>query len=98
MADQKKTVDFNEANLGQLPNNKPVVYKILNNQGDNIYTGIAKRGRVQDRLGEHLKGRSDFIPGAKKVQVQQKASIAEAEKTEKNIISRSKPKLNKKGK
>jgi predicted GIY-YIG superfamily endonuclease len=64
--------------LDQLPNNKPVVYKILNNQRDNIYTGIAKRERVQNRLGEHLKGGPGFIPSASKVQIQQKASIAEA--------------------
>ncbi len=98
MADQKKTVNFIEENLGKLPDNKPVVYKILNKQGHNIYTGIAKRGRVQKRLGEHLKGSMEFIPGAKKVQIQQKPSIVAAEKTERNIIARSKPRFNKKGK
>jgi len=99
MADEKsKTVNFNEEGLEKLPNDKPAVYKILNTQGENIYTGSAKRARIQERLQEHLSGGPDPIRGGVKVQIQQKSSIAEAEKTEKNIISRTKPKFNKLGK
>ena len=76
-----------------LPNDKPVVYKIQTEGGGNNYTGIAQRGRVQDRIKEHL----GEIPGAK-VQIQQKNSIAEARKTETNIIDSSSPKYNKQGK
>ena len=96
--DKRKTVKFNEAGLGKLPDDKPAVYKILNQQGDNIYTGVAKRGRVEERLKEHLPGGQDPIRGGTKVQIQQKSSVADAQKTEANIIARSKPSFNKQGK
>jgi len=83
--------------IDDLPNDKPVVYKILNTQGDNVYTGIARRGNVHDRLKDHLAGHKDAIPGAAKVQIDQQSSIREAEKKEASIISRSKPKHNKQG-
>ncbi len=97
MADEKtKTVGFNEEGIVNAPKDKPVVYEILNNNNENIYTGVAKRGRVHERLKEHLPGGPDPIQGGKKVKVIQKSSISEAEKSEKLIISRSKPKFNKK--
>ena len=66
--------------------------------GDNIYTGVAQRGRVEQRLKEHLPGGIDAIRGAKKVQIQQKSTIKEATQSESRIIQRSKPRFNKKGK
>lgn len=93
----KKTVKFNESGIGRLPNEKPVVYKILTPSGNNNYTGVAKRGRVQDRLAEHLPGGKDAIPGAK-VQIEQMSTIQEAIAKEQNIIARSKPKHNEQGK
>lgn len=99
MAEEKtKTVKFNEEGVKDLPNDKPVVYKILNQSGENIYTGAAKRGRVKERLREHLPEGPNSILGGAKAKIQQKTSIAEAEKTESNIIARSKPKYNKRGK
>lgn len=89
----KKTVKYNPDNINKLPNDKPVVYKILTNGGNNNYTGIAKRGRVQERINEHV----SEIPGAK-VQIEQMPSISEARKKEANIIKRSQPKYNKQGK
>jgi len=89
----RKTVKYSEPRIKELPNNKPAVYKILTNNNVNNYTGIAKKGRVQNRIIEHL----GEIPGAK-VQIEQVSSIREAEKKEANIISRIKPKYNKKGK
>ena len=86
----KKTVKYNETGISNLPNNKPVVYKILTENNNNNYTGIAKRGRIQDRLREHL----GVIPGAK-VQIEQMSRINDAAKKESNIISKSKPKYNK---
>src|SRR5208283_1334207 len=50
----RKTVGFNQAGASNLPNNKPVVYKILTDAGKTNYVGIAKRGRVQERIQEHL--------------------------------------------
>ena len=32
------------------PDNKPVVYKIFTDSGKNNYTGVAKKGRVQDKF------------------------------------------------
>lgn len=88
-----KTVKYNPNDIKKLPDDKPAVYKILTQNDSNNYTGVAKRGRVRERIAEHLKE----IPGAK-VQIEQVSSIKEAEKKESNIISRSKPKYNKKGK
>jgi hypothetical protein len=73
----KRTVKFNKQGISGLPNNKPVVYKIQTGSGTNNYTGIAQRGRVQERIAEHLSGSKAPIPGAK-VQIEQMSSIAEA--------------------
>ena len=88
-----KKVNYTKSGINNLPNDKPVVYKIKSAGGANNYTGIAKRGRVNDRIGEHL----GEIPGAT-VQIEQFGSINDAQKKESNIINRSKPKYNKKGK
>ena len=47
-----------------------------------LYVGVAKRGRVQARLKEHLPGGVDPVHGGARVRIQQKPSIAEAEKSE----------------
>lgn len=91
----KKTVKFNKSGAAKLPKNKPVVYKIKTEKGNTNYVGIAKRGRVQERIQEHLA--TSKIPGVN-VQIEQVKSIAEAQQKEKNIISRTKPKYNKQGK
>ena len=93
----KKTVRFSEKGVEKLPNDKPVVYKILTSGGKNNYTGVAQRGRVKERLQEHLPGGKDSIPGSK-VQIEQMASIKQAEAKESRIISHFKPPYNKKGK
>ncbi len=93
----KKTVPFGGVGIEKLPDNKPVVYKILTSGGNNNYTGVAKRGRVQERLQEHLRGGKDPIPGVK-VQIEQMANIGEAEAKEARIISRTKPRYNDQGK
>ncbi len=92
----KKTVDFNKTGIDKLPDNKPVVYKVLTEGGKNNYTGVAQRGRVKERLQEHLPGSKDSVPGAK-VQIEQVSSIEEAKKKEALIIARSKPKHNEQG-
>jgi len=93
----KKTVPFNEKGIEKLPDNKPVVYKILTDGGKNNYTGVAQRGRVQERLKEHLPDGKDYIPGAK-IQIEQMNSIDDAKRKEALIISRIKPPHNKQGK
>ena len=89
----KKTVNFNQDGIGKLPNNKPVVYKILTESGKINYTGVAKRGRVQDRLQEHL----GTIPGAK-VKIEEFHSISDALKQESKVIKGNGPKYNDQGK
>lgn len=91
----KKTVPFNETGILQLPNNKPVVYKIQTENGKTDYVGVAKRGRVQARILEHLE--AGKIPGVK-IQIEQMPSIQDALKKEQNVISRTKPKYNDQGK
>ncbi|TET07218.1 MAG: hypothetical protein E3J83_05275 [Candidatus Atribacteria bacterium] len=91
----RKTVNFNLEGIKKLPNDKPVVYKILTKNNNNNYTGIAKKGRVLDRLMEHLSKGKDPIPGDK-IQIEQMSSIKEAQTKEKNILSRSNPRYNKK--
>ncbi len=78
----KKTVPFNQTGIGKLPINKPVVYKIETPGGKNNYTGVAQRGRAQERLQEHLPTGKDPIPGAK-VRVEQVSTIVEARKKKK---------------
>ena len=36
----KKTVPFNGTEIGKLPNDRPVVYRILTDGGTNNYTGV----------------------------------------------------------
>lgn len=90
----RKTVAFDVGGARSLPNDKPVVYKIKTDRNRTNYVGVAQRGRVQDRIQEHL--RDGRVPGAK-VQIEQKPSIREARATEKRIISRSKPEYNRHG-
>lgn len=93
-----KTVRLNKDSVAKLPENKPVVYKILDNKGENIYTGVAGRGNVQERILDHLLRGPDPIPGGAKVQIQQKRSIDAAKATEQGVVSRSSPRHNKQGK
>ena len=88
-----KRVDYNKSGISRLPNDKPVVYRIETDAGKSNYVGFAQRGRVQDRLNEHL----GDIPGAK-VQIEQFSSVIKARAKEVNVIKRSKPKYNKQGK
>ena len=88
-----KKSKYNKTGIEKLPNNKPAVYKILTATGKPNYVGVAKRGRIQERINEHI----GEIPGAT-VQIQQTESIAEARKKEAGIIKRSNPRYNKQGK
>ncbi len=93
----KKTVNNNKTGISKLPNDKPVMYKIKTEGGNVNYLGVAKKGRVQERIEEHLQGQEDYVPGAK-VQIEQCGSIAEARKNEAATIKRIQPKHNEQGK
>jgi hypothetical protein len=61
----KKTVKFNKDGIANLPENKPVLYQIETSGGKDNYIGVAKRGRVRERIGGHLAGAKDAIPGSR---------------------------------
>ena len=90
----RKTVRFTQEGIEKLPNDKPVIYKILTKGDNNNYTGVAKKGRVQERLEEHLPSGKDPIPGSK-IQIEQMHSIQDAERKEDRILLRSNPRYNK---
>ena len=94
----KKSSKFTPEGIESLSKDKPVVYKIEDAKGANVYTGSAKKGRVEERLKEHLPGGKDPIPGGKKVVITQKPSIDEAQRSEQRIIKSAKPRHNKRGK
>lgn len=85
-----KKAKYNKTSIDSLPNDKSVLYKIKTESGSLNYTGIAKRGRVTDRIKEHI----GEIPGVT-VSIEQFSSIADARARETNVIKRSKPKYNK---
>jgi len=85
---------FSKRQIGNIPDDKPAVYEILNRGGKNIYTGIAKRGRVQERLEEHLPGKKDAVPGGDGFRIKPMPSIDQARREEKRIIKQENPKHN----
>lgn len=89
----RKKVKFNQDGVSQLPDNKPALYRIETGSGGLNYSGVAKRGRVRQRISEHL----GEIPGAT-VRVEQFSSISDAQAKEANVIKRNQPKYNKQGK
>ena len=94
----KKSGSFDKNGIENLAKDKPVVYEILDKKGDPLYIGVAKRGRVEERLKEHLSNGPDPIKGGVQVKIQQKSSIVEAEKSEAKAIKSKQPPRNKKGK
>ena len=94
----KKSGSFDKDGIEGLAKDKPVVYDIQNKAGETLYTGSAKKGRVEQRLKEHLPGGPDPIRGGAKVKIRQKPSIASAQKSEARSIKNKKPPQNKKGK
>ncbi len=94
----RKTVRLNTEGISRLPNDKPVLYKILGKRDRNLYAGVAGKGNVRRRLEDHMPGHKDAIPGAFKVQIEQLPTFRDAERKEGRVISRSKPKYNQQGK
>ncbi|MBD2104489.1 toll/interleukin-1 receptor domain-containing protein [Leptolyngbya sp. FACHB-261] len=90
---QTKTVKFNQEGIGKLPNDCPVVYRILTETGSNNFTGAAKKGEVQERIREHLLSGRKHVPGSK-VKIERMSSIESARAKAERIIARTKPKYN----
>ena len=84
-----KKVKYNKTGIESLPNDKSALYRIQTPSGRDNYVGVAKRGRVPERVGEHL----GEIPGAT-VRIETFSSIGDARKKEANLIKRNQPKYN----
>lgn len=87
-----KTVKYSRQGIEKLPEDQPVLYRILDESGSMNYVGVAQKGYVGERLSEHL----GKIPGVK-VQIEQFATLAEAMKKEVNVIRRAKGRYGKEG-
>ena len=85
---------FNKTNINNIPEDKPIVYRLLNNSNQELYTGIAKRNRPQDRLLEHLNIKKEKISGATKIKIVQVPNLNSAKKIEKRLIKKLQPKFN----
>lgn len=95
----KKTVPLTNAGVKKISSNKPGVYDIKGDNGKSEYVGMAQKGRLQDRVKEHLPSSSkDPIKGGKTVSVKQAPSKADALEAEKKMIKSKQPSQNKKGK
>jgi len=90
----KKEGNLNKTTVAELADDKAAVYKILNSKGDNVFTGAAARGKVQDQIAKHMRGGEEAIPGAKSVKLTQKQTVTEARKSAARIIKRDQPKYN----
>jgi predicted GIY-YIG superfamily endonuclease len=88
-----KKVKYNKQGIEQLPDDKPVLYRIETEAGRPNYIGVAQRGRLRERLSEHL----GKIPGAT-VRIEQFDDIKDAMKKEINVIRRAKAKYHRQGK
>lgn len=95
MSKFNRTQKFTKENIVKVPKGRSIVYKIKNAKGDNLYTGIAERGRVQDRLTEHKKIDNEKIPSGTRFQFTQVKNKDRARALEKQIIKKEQPKFNK---
>jgi TIR domain len=88
-----RTVSYTQDGINSLPNNKPIIYKILTEGGKNNFTGSAKRGDIHKTLRRHLEYGKNYVPGSR-IYMERTNSIDEARKKANEIIKRTKPKYN----
>ena len=79
-----------KGNLEKVPGDKPGVYRIKDVEGDVLYIGKAKGGRLDDRIAEH-KGEFD---GGTKFQYRTTSSKDAAERLERKEIKKFDPPSN----
>lgn len=78
-----KTVKFNRQGIAKLPEDRPVLYRIIDESGRMNYVGVAQKGYARERISGHL----EKISGVK-VQIEQFATLEDAMKKEVNVIRR----------
>lgn len=93
-----RTQKFTKGNIANVPQDKAIIYKIKNRDGENLYTGIAGRGRSQERLLEHKEIKKEKIPEGTRFQYAQVKTKDRAHTIEKTIIRKEQPEFNKKHK
>ena len=93
-----RTQKFTKTNIANVPQNKAIIYKIKSKDGENLYTGIAGRGRPQNRLLEHKEIKKEIIPEGTRFQYAQVKTKDIAHKIEKSIIKKEQPEFNEKHK
>ena len=89
-----RTQKFTKQNIAKVPQDKAVVYKIKSRNGENLYTGIAGRGRSQERLIEHKDIKKEKIPDGTRFQYAQVKNKERAHIIEKQIIKKEQPEYN----
>lgn len=89
-----RTQGFIKANIANVPQNKAIIYKIKSKDGENLYTGIAGRGRSQERLIEHKDIKKEQIPDGTRFQYAQVKTKDRAHQIEKSIIKKEQPEHN----
>jgi len=94
---RRKSSGYTPGGIEKLPDDKPVVYRIETDAGKTNYVGVAQRGRVRERLEEHLGAGEDHVPGAR-VRIEQFDSIDDARAREAALIDKLQPKHNEQGK
>ena len=87
-----KTARITNTNLEKDPGDKPGVYRIKNAEGDILYIGKAKGGRLDDRIAEH-KGEFE---GGTQFQYRTTSSKEAAERLEQKEIKKFDPPSNQK--
>ena len=94
---RQQTVRLTQDGISKLVEGKPVVYTIHSHTGKLNYAGLAKRGRVQERISEHRPNGPDALPGVK-VTIEPMDNLPAAKARLKNIIYTQMPTYNKQGK
>lgn len=89
-----KTQTLTKGNIEKVPGDKPGVYRIKNSQNKILYIGMAKGGRLDERIAEH----DGEFRGGTRFQYKTAASKEGAERMERKEIKNWKPVFNKKDK